>query len=235
MSIRSGCRPLLLALGLAAALPAGAAAQWDGLAVEAVDAPGGTPVLLPNLFPRGEFDSAADVAGWTSTTGIGQFDFNSAADADNCLDSGSSTVTANEPLAGTLYRTAICGGAIAGGQSYVVGLQAFFPVQADSGDVVFRIGWYPGPNCTSLPVQVDLFNPLASSATGYWQRASALLSTPPAAVSFAVSLTLNKTTAGSLSVDVDRIFVQPENSIFLDSFQIGDGGETCRWSVPDQL
>lgn len=141
-------------------------------------------------------------------------------------------MTADEPLAGTLYRTAICGGAIAGGQSYAVGLRASFPTQSDSGDLVLRIGWYPGANCTSLAV-VDTFPALPSSAGSHWQYALALIAAPPTAVSFAVSLTLNKATAGSLLVDVDRIFVRRQNSIFADGFQIGDGGEACRWSVPD--
>ncbi|MEO7974844.1 MAG: hypothetical protein ABIU84_14785 [Thermoanaerobaculia bacterium] len=226
-------------MGLVTAFAGSAAAQWDDTSTAPAapttsdEAPDGLPQIVPNLFPRGEFDDAADVAGWTSNSGVGEFTFNVGLDVDQCLDSGSSRVTADEPLAGTLYRTAICAGAITGGQSYDVGLRASFPEQDDSGDLVLRIGWYPGPNCTGLTVQTDTFPALPSSAGTHWQYDLALLSPPPTAVSYVVALTLNKTTAGSLYVEVDRIFARRHSSIFADGFQIGDGGGACRWSVPD--
>ncbi len=184
-----------------------------------------------NLFPRGEFDQAGDASGWGNPQGVGSFTYAPLVDADLCTLSGAATETADDVFSGTSYSTAICAGALAGGQSYRLGYRARFPVQSGAGTFEMKVAWYPGPDCASLPVLVSTVPSVNSTPADLWQSASVLANPPANAVSFAVAVFLHKSTTAPLRVETDGLYVRPAGEIFSDEFEIG---ESCRWTPQDQ-
>ncbi len=184
-----------------------------------------------NLFPRGEFDEAADALGWGNPQGVGSFVYAPLVDADGCAFSGAATETADDVFGGTNYSTAICAGSIAGGQSYLLGYRARFPSQAGAGTFEMKVGWFPGPNCTSLYILLSTMPSVASTPADLWQSASVLANPPPNAVSLAIAVFLHKSTIAPLQVEIDRLYIRPAGEIFSDGFEIG---ESCRWTQQDQ-
>ncbi len=184
-----------------------------------------------NLFPRGEFDQAADATGWGNPQGVGSFAYAPLADADACVLSGAATETADDIFGGTTYSTSLCAGAINGGQSYRLGYRARFPTQSGAGTFEMKVGWFPGPDCTSLTVLISTVPPVASTPADLWQSASVVANPPANAVSFAVAVFLHKSTTAPLQVEIDGLYVRPASEIFIDRFEIG---ESCRWTLQDQ-
>jgi hypothetical protein len=90
------------------------------------------------------------------------------------------------------------------------------------------IAWYLAPDCASLPPLVSLVPSVDSTSADVWQ-ASSTVATPAAdLVSFRVIVRLFKSTDAAVEVEVDDLFVRPDDEIFSDSFEIG---ERCRWST----
>jgi len=181
-----------------------------------------------NLFPRGEFDQAADADGWVIPQGVGSLAYAPLVDADSCAFSGAATETAEDVFGGTSYSTSICGGAITGGQGYRLGHRARFPSQSGAGTFEMKVAWFPGPNCTSLNILLSTVPSVASAPADLWQSASVIASPPANAVSFAVGVFLHKSTIDPLVVELDDLFVRPVGEIFTDSFEVQ---ESCRWSA----
>jgi hypothetical protein len=190
-------------------------------------------VLLPraaaadNLFPRGEFDQANAIDGWDFTQGVGDVTFLSLVDADDCALSGAAMVTEEDDFAGGFFRESVCGGAIAGEVAYRFGFRARFPTQPATGSFLMRIGWYPGPDCASLAVQVDEVPAVASTPAGVWQASSFGSLAPANAVSFRIGIELDKTSVAPLSVEIDGLFLRFKDELYSDDFEIS---ESCRWS-----
>ncbi len=223
---------LALLLGLACTAFPGAAA-WAGPGNGGWEDPAaiadGLPLPNPggNLFPRGEFDHAADAAGWGNPQGVGSFFHAPLVDADDCTFSGAAVETAADEFAGTSFSTVVCGGAITGGLEYELGYRALFPAQSGAGTFEMKVAWFPGPNCTSLYILASTVPAVASSPAGVWQAASILANPPANAVSFAVAVFLHKSTVDPLQVQLDRLFVRPADVLFSDGLEVQ---ETCRWS-----
>jgi len=184
-----------------------------------------------NLFPRGEFDQAGDASGWGNPQGVGSFTYAPLVDADNCAFSGAATLSADDVFGGTSHSTVICAGAINGGQSYRLGYRARFPTQSGAGTFEMKVGWFPGPDCTSLTVLISTVPSVASTPADLWQSASVVANPPANAVSFAVAVFLHKSTTAPLQVEIDGLYVRPASEIFTDRFEIG---ESCRWTPQDQ-
>lgn len=186
-----------------------------------------------NLFPRGEFDQAGDASGWGDPQqGVGSFIYAPLVDADNCTFSGAATLSADDVFGGTSHSTAVCGGAIAGGQSFRLGYRARFPAQSGAGAFEMVVAWYPAPDCGGLHLQpLSTVAPVDSTPADLWQSASVLANSPANAVSFKVAVVLHKSTIAPLQVEIDRLYIQHAGEIFADGFEIG---ESCRWTQQDQ-